>query len=385
MPLADRFLNVALSSGMLTTGSINTISKKLLYQSTGIGIDGSTELFVKPWFQTSSMFAGECMSLLAYYIVQCARKRGPTGKIYMDPTNGIGYHRLLPRIMALALCDLCATTLTGIALVYCSASITQILRGFVMVFVLLFSYLFLKRKPTKWQVVGVVFSVIGLLFVGLSALLGDLESGSTLSMLLGIGLALSAQVISAIQFVLEEKFVKGKDLSPLVLIGWEGVFGLFLTVGVAFPIAWVIPGDDHGSYENYLNSFYMLRNNVQLIALVLLNFISISFFNFFSITMSKKLSATHRTLIDAMRTSIVWICMVVVYYCTYKSSNVYGEPLNVYSIFELLGFGFMILGTVTHNDVKGFGRKVVCHRELMVPEEKEKVARNDSRVSSDDL
>lgn len=385
MPLADRFLNVALSSGMLTTGSINTISKKLLYQSTGTGIDGSEELFVKPWFQTSSMFAGECMSLLAYYVLQCARKRSPTGKVCNDPTNGVGYHRLLPRIMALALCDLCATTLTGVALVYCSASITQILRGFVMVFVLLFSYIFLRRKPTKWQVVGVIFSVTGLLFVGLSAFLGDMQSGSALSMLLGIGLALSAQVISAIQFVLEEKFVKGKDLSPLVLIGWEGVFGLFLTVGVAFPVTWAIPGDDHGSYENYLNSFYMLRNNVQLISLVLLNFISISFFNFFSITMSKKLSSTHRTLIDAMRTSIVWICMVIVYYCTYQSENVYGEPLNVYSIFELSGFGFMILGTIVHNDVNGFGKKVVCYREPKSLDDGRKHDEHDSKVSSDDL
>jgi len=387
-----KWQNLILSVGMLSTGSLNTISKKIMYQTQGKNIDGEMEYYDKPWWCTLIMFLGEAVCLAAFYVQRAVSKRrsarqaaklveeeeddessqhrapqpaARAAPARYDPTGGFGMWRFLLLSCLLCSCDLVATTLTGIALVYCSASVTQILRGFVIVFVLLFSICFLHRSPMRWQVIGVCSSVLGLIFIGIAALLGEGAGGKVLDMVLGICLALVAQVFSATQFVFEEKFMKGHDIPPLYLVGWEGIFGSILTMGVALPICYAIPGDDHGSYENFINSAYMMFNNGLLLGMQLLYFISISFFNYMSLTMSKALSATNRTLIDAMRTCVVWIVMCIVYYCTFESmgENAYGEPLSWYSLLQLAGFIFMIFGTVIHNNVNGFGAKVACYKK----------------------
>lgn len=390
--IPKKWQNLILSLGMLSTGSLNTISKKIMYQTEGKAIDGSMEYYSKPWWCTFIMFLGEAVCLAAFYVQRAIAKKkgsqaasragrrgnadddessqhspaqaaaGQLSPAQLDPTGGFGIWRFLLLSCLLCSCDLVATTLTGIALVYCSASVTQILRGFVIVFVLLFSICFLHRSPMRWQVVGVSSSVLGLIFIGIAAILGEGASGEILDMVLGIGLALVAQVFSATQFVFEEKFMKGHDIPPLYLVGWEGIFGSMLTFCIVLPICYAIPGSDHGSYENFINSAYMMFNNGLLLGMQLLYFVSISFFNYMSLTMSKTLSATNRTLIDAMRTCVVWIVMCLVYYCTMNSGHVYGEPLNWFSILQLAGFIFMIFGTVIHNNVNGFGFKISCYK-----------------------
>lgn len=159
--------------------------------------------------------------------------------------------------------------------------------------------------------------------------------------------------------------MKGKyDIPSLFLVGFEGIFGSCLDAFVFLPVCYFIPGDDHGSYENFINSAYMMFKNPLLLGLQLLYFISISFFNFMALTISKILSATHRALIDALRTASVWVCMVICYYATLSSkpahgNQPYGEELNWYSFIEAFGFICMIFGTLVHNNVSGFGVKVM--------------------------
>lgn len=114
------------------------------------------------------------------------------------------------------------------------------------------------------------------------------------------------------------------DIPSMFLVGWEGIAGVILCVCVFLPIVYFIPGDDHGSYENFINSAYMMFNNGLLCGLQVLYFVSISFFNFMALTISKTLSSTHRALFDALRTATVWICMVVVYYATQSTKPATG-------------------------------------------------------------
>ena len=155
--------------------------------------------------------------------------------------------------------------------------------------------------------------------------------------------------------------MKGKyDIPSLYLVGFEGLFGALLCVLIFLPAVYLIPGNDHGSYENFINSAYMMFNNWKLLLFQSLYFVSISFFNFMAMTISKLLSATHRALLDAMRTASVWIIMVILFYATYSASPAtgdvpYGEPLNFLSFIELFGFGVMFCGTIVHNNVNGAG------------------------------
>jgi hypothetical protein len=47
---------------------------------------------------------------------------------------------------------------------------------------------------------------------------------------------------------------------------------------------------------------------------VLLYFCSISFYNFFGLSVTNEFSSVHRTLIDASRTVFVWAINLLIYY-----------------------------------------------------------------------
>lgn len=381
---------LALAGVMLSTGSLNTISKKVMYETNGTNIDGGTELYSKPWLCTLVMFCGESMCMLFFYLFalyfKCTKKKsdeiqasnGHVSEFQVkeqtkiqfvtreetenDPTGGLGW-KFPFCVLLFATCDLLSTTLTGIGLLYCNASIVQMLRGFVIVFTMLAAWLFLKRKPTVFQVIGVLFAIVGLVMVGSSAVANDAASGGeqhkVSDTFLGIGLVLCSQLFSSIQFVFEEKLLKSGKTAPipsLFLVGSEGIAGAFLSLAVALPTVNAIHGSDHGSYENFKNSTYMLFHNLQIGILQFLYFISIAFFNWSSFLYSKALSATARTLVDALRTIVVWIVMASIYPLTH---NVYGEGVSYWSILQAVGFVFMMLGTTTHNNISGMGDKVV--------------------------
>jgi hypothetical protein len=67
-------------------------------------------------------------------------------------------------------CDIMGTTLVNVGLIMVPASIYQMVRGFLVVFVGLFSVIFLKRKLTLSQWGGLFLVVLGVSLVGMSAL-----------------------------------------------------------------------------------------------------------------------------------------------------------------------------------------------------------------------
>lgn len=402
-----------LTFGMLFTGSLNTIITKIVFQTEGKNIDGTMEKFLKPWISTLIMFLAETSCIGFFYIKRCIERRSayrsslkaspidqrqakPSETIALrdaaannalsaplndvsvmdavptkvaappakDPTGGIGFLRFFYLAMMLSSFDLFGTTLVSISLMYSAASVTQILRGFVIVFTMIVARIFLKRKPTLYQIIGVLFAIIGLACVGASAVLAGEKLGDQKLVVVGILLAIFAQVFSAVQFVVEEKTLKGRDVDPLFLVGWEGVGGSILTACIALPICNAIPGDDHGSYESYPNDIFMLFTNGVIFGLNLVYFFSIATFNALSLTVSKLLTSTHRTLIDSLRVGTVWVTMVLIYYLT---NHAFGEALTLYSILQLFGFLILVLGTLVHNNVGRMGQKMVCADRKRAP------------------
>ena len=64
----------------------------------------------------------------------------------------------------------------------------------------------------------------------------------------------------------------------------EGVFGAAMMVVVVLPAIYFIPGSDNGSYENFIDAFLMIGNNVYLLLFILLYLFSIAFYNFFGLS-----------------------------------------------------------------------------------------------------
>lgn len=248
-------------------------------------------------------------------------------------------------------CDLFGTTLAGIGLLYVNASVWQMLRGSIIIFTGILSKIFLKRKlwPIHW--LGMVVTMLGLVLVGLSSVLRDNHHGATKGqVVLGIVLILGGQCVSAIQMIVEELFLKKKNFHPLQVVGMEGFFGVVFMSAIVLPVLYYIPGEqNHHSYENSLDAIVMIKNDGKLLAMSVLYICSISFYNFFGLAVTKSLTAVHRTLIDALRTIVVWLVDLFVHYVFHEG---FGEAWDSrYGIFQVDGFLFLLLGTALYNQL----------------------------------
>ncbi len=217
----------------------------------------------------------------------------------------------------------------------------------------------LKRRLSRGQWASIALVCLGLALVGLSGMLKTHfdppkagEGGTAASagqQLIGILLVLLASALNAVQNVFEEKLLKavgGAEVDPLELVGWEGVFGTILSAFLLLPIVSVIPGDDCGKAEDTLDTFRMLRNSPLVLSLTLSYIVGLMLMNWTSQQISQQLSSVHRNLVSAVRTVLVWVIMLVIYYSGQKN---YGEQWTKWSWIEMAGFFTLVGGTVLYS------------------------------------
>jgi drug/metabolite transporter (DMT)-like permease len=189
-----------------------------------------------------------------------------------------------------AICDICGTTLMNIGLLFVAASIYQMTRGALVLFVGLFSVLFLKRHLSGWKWTSLFIVVLGVAVVGLAGVLenkdthkvpklpGDtqpkdllndavlfiqkkksnLESHTAAETVLGFFLIAVAQIFTATQFVLEESIMERYSMDPIQVVGWEGTFGFLVTLigmGVLHAAVGQTPAGQ-GGYFDAREGFY---------------------------------------------------------------------------------------------------------------------------------
>jgi len=156
---------------------------------------------------------------------------------------------------------------------------------------------------------------------------------------LGNMLIIVAQVITAVQMCIEEKFVGGYNIPALQAVGWEGFFGFitisFVLVGMNF-----IPDSTKPTcfFEDSEDAFIQLTNNYIIALAILGNVLSIAFFNFFGISVTKSLSASHRMVLDSVRTFVIWGFSLLVGWETFHE-------------LQLVGFTILLAGTALYNEI----------------------------------
>lgn len=172
-------------------------------------------------------------------------------------------------------CDIAGTTLMNVGLLFVAASIYQMTRGALVLFVGLFSVLFLRRRLHLYQWSALFIVVLGVAVVGLSGALFSGESGHDITQdgsatdaasralmqardvartpeavqaIIGVLLIAAAQIFTATQFVLEEWILENYAMEPIHVVGWEGVFGFLVTV-IGMLVMYLIVGrTDAGRY-----------------------------------------------------------------------------------------------------------------------------------------
>jgi drug/metabolite transporter (DMT)-like permease len=151
-----------------------------------------------------------------------------------------------------ACCDIAGTTLMNVGLLFVAASIYQMTRGALVLFVGLFSVWFLKRHLGLYKWFSLFVVVTGVAVVGLagaithddkatpshaafydaaSEVVGNKKEISQAAMtVIGVLLIAGAQIFTATQFVLEERIMEKYAMEPIKVVGWEGFFGFIVTL-----------------------------------------------------------------------------------------------------------------------------------------------------------
>lgn len=277
-----------------------------------------------------------------------------------------------------AICDICGTTLMNVGLLLVAASIYQMTRGALVLFVGLFSVLFLRRRLHLFQWLSLVGVVLGVAVVGLAGAIwpdekqarqhggaaapDDATEGGlsdTARAIIGVLLIAGAQIFTATQFVLEEWMLENSSIKPIKVVGWEGLFGFLVTVLIMVVMHALVGRTEAGRNGPFdiveglrqmsqrkvaissmlimISIGYVSRKcNSQISACPLTNFYRRGF-NFFGLSVTRSVSATSRSTIDTCRTLFIWIVSLGLGWEKFKFLQIVGFALLVYSTFLFNG------------------------------------------------
>lgn len=287
------------------------------------------------------MFIGEASAFILLALIRL--KETQSG---YTPINEAGQPALpLAKTFVLslpAICDILGTTLMMVGLSYTPVSIYQMTRGSLIIFVALFSIIFLKHTISRIEWSALFTVILGITIVGLSANSnsGASEDSTTEPvlnprLLLGIVMILLAQIFTATQFVVEEHIVKKWTVEPLSLVGWEGVFGGGITF-IGMSLLYILIGRNTKGPFDMKNAFDEMVSDEKIVSSSFAIMISICLFNFLGITLTSKLSATARSTIDTCRTLLVWVVSI---YLGWES----------FVALQFVGFVILVFGTLVFN------------------------------------
>lgn len=326
---------------MLLTGTVNTIATK--YQDivcVKFNEDGSCKRYFEHFaVQSAEMFLGEVLCLIPCLF---------GGAVYdtQDEAAPVGHRFKSVLAFALpALCDVTGSTLLNVGIFFTYPSVYQMLRGTVVFFAGFFTISLLGRKLSGPQWFALVLIVFGAAIVGSVSVIHfghgkhNQHNDTASNPLLGNILVVSAQVAAAFQFIIEEKYLSRYRVKPNVAVGLEGCWGL-LTCMMFLPLLAQLRTSSGEPFDSLSEAIEQIKQSRQLQIATIGSILSIAFFNFFGITLTKKLSGAARATIDACRTLFVWM---------YSLHVGWEEKSVLKNMIQVIGFVIMVSGTSLFN------------------------------------
>ena len=321
---------------------------------------GEEQLFSPPLFQTWIMFVGMTFALPMYFGSEWYKRYKAQGDpaalaaIEAEPKVTTKTYILLavPSVF-----DLIATVLMVFGLLHINASIWMLLRGGGIVFVALMKNYILKDKlkPSMWAGVGVIG--VAVLMVGYSSQIGaKAEKGAAAAKAdatdaaIGVLMTMLGTFVQSVQYTYEEKVMSGDIAAPpWLLIGMEGLCGTLICTVILYPLAYLCPGPDNGSFENPYNTLVMLQNSPTAVALSV-TFCSLVFvLNSFSVLVTYMMSSVWHAILDNFRPISIWIVELMLYYSFKSTRGQFGEAWTMGSWLQLAGMCVLLVGTAIYN------------------------------------
>jgi drug/metabolite transporter (DMT)-like permease len=296
----------------ILSGSYFIMALKFCDQTSAIGLGTEPHLFSHPLFQPIGKFFGSALWFVAYYawkrFSRAARRRqelddlGPhsrqvdytpeesqsesesdsdewfvSGQVgSRDRVSEPGYarpgsqHRSSQErpefsnwlfVMPAAL-DWFGSSMAYVGMMFTTASTFQLLRDCaLLIFLVLLGLCFYGKLLKVWQGAGMFILLIGAVLVFFSSVLSPASTALELAPepLLGNTLVIVSQFFVATHLLVEQKLVREYNVSPLLIVGWQGVFGFLITV-VMQVIYYFLPGKTYGGrLENALDAIMQVN------------------------------------------------------------------------------------------------------------------------------
>lgn len=349
--------------GMLFFGTCTVVIQKFLFQQKALGSPEYGEhKFMKPWFQTNSMFIGMFLSLIVYEIQRCLHKKKDFTIPLQEESKPASNFKLYFCVAVPACCDLLATSLMNIGLLYIEASVWQMLRGSMVLFSSIFCAFILKRPhyPYMWWSVLVITIALSIVGFSIVASTGVGRSGvSEGKVILAILLTIGSQIISATQIVVEDYLLHDLVASPFLIVGVEGLWGTIITCVVFLPLnqfAFKNLPEGEGLHEDTIDTFKMIGNSAILIVFIIAYVLVILFYNVTAMFVTNITSAVVRTILEGLRTLCIWLVQLIIFYASegtkYGNENPdIGEEWTQWSFMQLAGFFMLFTGMLLYNKI----------------------------------
>jgi len=183
--------------------------------------------------------------------------------------------------------------------------------------------------------VGVGIVTLGLVLVGTLHSVGSTvnDETTTSKTLMGMGLILGQCIMSVVQDITEEVFMDEVGFPATLLLGMEGLFGLFFGLLFYLPLTSIVGEDTSKTWTTLTSSDF----NAEYVIFLPFLFTLTGIFNIIATGVTSSMT---RNVWKNLRTVLVWIFSLSIYYGTGNMSL--GEPWVIPDSFFIPG-GFSVM------------------------------------------
>jgi len=263
--------------------------------------------------------------------------------------------------------DITATILSNIGLLWITVSCQQMLRVSIIVFSGFIAMIFQQRQLKVFHFMGIILCMAGVLVVTGSNMLGsehryydsdyDSDTDDAPEMkpykhvLYGAFMVVIGQLFQASGIAVEERLLSTTNLKADELVGLEGLLGVLLVAIVALPAANYITGTDvQGREENLVDTVTMITNSPSVAALLVVDTLAVGLFNVGGMTISPGLDPVFLTVVESLRTLLVWAVDLALYYLVdIDGAGQIGERFGRYSWMQGVGFVLLVAGSLVYS------------------------------------
>lgn len=346
-------------TGYLLAGAVNTL---LLKSMDSYLVDDKK--FRHPYFQVSSLFLGEfsCMfmSIILSFINKKRSRLSEYRVLNTQAKHISSTYKDRCRVFLFgipAFLFLIAACLMFVGLALSAASVYQMARASLSIFVAIYSVLFLRQRIYRHQVTGIIMLFLGLVVVGASHIM--YQANSSDDPIWGGVILIISQVIAAAVLVVEEYLLRNINVEPLHATGVEGMCGFVYTL-LLLPVLYFIPCTSdtvcsNGRVEDSILAFEQLGNNLSLLLLWICFLLTIAILYWTGIYTTKYASALARSTYETSRSILVWMFSILIGWESFE-------------VLQLVGFMIMTFGLLVFNEIIvfpffGFREAVEKHKE----------------------